>query len=151
MAPKNSKKSKKVSPATASRPLVRFAKSVLVAFVLAAVSAFGYLQFREFTAVPSVSGANFSLEYRKIPFDVPSVDFTFSTDLDPASITAESVKVSPALLGAPTLKDGNVVSFALTEKMKIGEKYAFSLSADIASKRGKKMDREATFEVEAVA
>jgi hypothetical protein len=82
---------------------------------------------------------------------VPSVDFTFSTDLDPASITAESVKVSPALLGVPVLKDANVVSFALTEKMKIGEKYAFSLSADIASKRGKKMDREATFEVEAVA
>lgn len=55
---------------------------------------FGWLKYAQTYAVPEVMGANFSLEYRKVPFDVASIDFTFSTELDPATVNASSVTVS---------------------------------------------------------
>lgn len=112
--------------------------AVLSALV-AAGGVFGWMKYVEMYAVPQVMGANFSLEYRKVPFDVPSIDFTFSTDIDPATVNAASVTVSSGLSGYPSLKSGNVVSIALQQKMTVGEKYVFTLSKDIATPRGKKL------------
>ncbi len=95
--------------------------------------------------------ANFSLEYRKIPFDVPSVDFTLSQEIDPASVNASTFTVSPALSGYASVKNGNVVSFALSEKMAVGSKYVFTLSKDVSSLRGKPLGKDYVIELEAVA
>lgn len=95
-------------------------------------------------------GANFSLEYRKIPFDVPSVEFTLSSEIDPSTVNSNTVTVSPNLAGYPSLKSGNVVSFALSEKMTVGSKYVFTLSKDIATPRGKTLGADYVVEIEAV-
>lgn len=65
--------------------------------LVAAGGVFGWMKYVEMYAVPQVMGANFSLEYRKVPFDVPSIDFTFSTDLDPATVNSANVTVSSGL------------------------------------------------------
>lgn len=62
--------------------------------LVAAGGVFGWMKYAQMYAVPEVMGANFSLEYRKVPFDVASIDFTFSTELDPATVNASSVTVS---------------------------------------------------------
>lgn len=70
----------------------------LVAFLVVLIALGGYLASREIASrmsVPSVSGANFSLEYRKVPFDVKSLDITFSTDLEETSVTPKSVTLAP--------------------------------------------------------
>lgn len=121
-----------------------------IAAIVAAGGVFGWMKYAEMYAVPQVMGANFSLEYRKVPFDVPSIDFTFSTDLDPATVNASNVTISSGLSGYPSLKSGNVVSIALQQKMTVGEKYVFTLSKDIATPRGKKLGADYVVEVEAV-
>lgn len=118
--------------------------------LVAAGGAFGWIKYAQMYAVPEVMGANFSLEYRKVPFDVASVDFTFSTELDASSVNSANVTVSPGLSGYPSLKSGNVVSFALSEKMTVGSKYVFTLSKDIATPRGKKLGSDFVVEIEAV-
>lgn len=126
--------------------------SAVAAFsaIVAAGGVLGWSHYLKTYAVPEVLGANFSLEYRKIPFDVASVDFTFSTELDPATVNPANVSVSPSLSGYPSLKSGNVVSFALSEKMAVGSKYVFTLSKDIATPRGKKLGSDFVVEIEAV-
>lgn len=122
-----------------------------VSAALVAAGIFGWQKYGELYAVPKVEGANFSLEYRKIPFDVASVDFVFSTPLDANSVSASTVSVSPGISGSASLKSNNVVSFALSEKLTVGSRYVFTLSKDIATPRGKKLGTDYVVEVEAVS
>lgn len=132
----------------------RIAYLATAAVSVLAVSLAGYFavrQYSQYAAVPQVLGANFSLEYRKIPFDVPSVDFTLSVPLDPATVNASTVTVSPSVPGSVSVKNSNIVSFALSEKLEIGSRYVFTLSKDIASKSGKALGRDYVVELEAVS
>ncbi len=144
-----------VSPETSafSRFANRFPPGFRKAFVVtAAVAAlaFGFFHFSE-TSVPTVVGGNFDFGYRKIPYNVPSIDFTFSTALDPATVSNRTVTVSPAVAGMAALSSENVVSYRLSERLEIGKRYVFTLSADIATPSGIRMGTERTFELEAVS
>lgn len=130
----------------------------LLAGVLAAIliilsvgGYFGYQELAKRWAVPTVSGANFSLEYRKIPFDAPSLDISFSTDLDPASVTGKNVTLSPFVEGKTGIKDGNTVSYTLDKKLTVGEIYTFTIGADVRSQYGKEIGQEQVFTIEAIA
>lgn len=112
---------------------------------------FGYQELAKRWAVPMVSGANFSLEYRKIPFDAPSIDISFSTDLDPASVTNKNVTISPFVEGKGSIKNGNTVSYALDKKLTVGEIYTFTIGADVRSTYGKALGQEQVFTIEAIA
>ena len=63
--------------------------------ILSAGGYFGYQELAKRWMIPVVEGANFSLEYRKIPFDAKSIDITFSSQLDPSSLTTKNVSFSP--------------------------------------------------------
>ena len=128
--------------------------SGVVATTVAILSVGGYFGYQEFAkrwAVPMVSGANFSLEYRKIPFDAQSIDITFSTELDPTSITTKNVTLSPFVEGGATLKDKNTVSYALNKKLAIGETYTLTIGSDIKSIYGKELGAEQVIAFEAIA
>ena len=112
---------------------------------------FGYQQFHQRFAIPTVSGANFSLEYHKIPFDTKSIDITFSTEIDPASITTKNVTLSPVIDGRATIKDGNTISYTLDKNLTIGEIYTLTIGADIRSKYGNPMEEDQVFTIEAIA
>lgn len=110
--------------------------SGIIAMAIAIVSAVGYFGYREFVkrwTVPTVSGTNFSLEYRKIPFDTKSIDITFSTDIDGTSLTKKNITLSPFIEGRPTLKDKNTVSYVLDKHLVVGETYTFVIGSDIRS------------------
>ena len=79
------------------------------------------------------------------------MDFTLSIPLDPSTVSAATVTVSPGVPGSVSVKDGNVVSYALSEKLEIGSRYAFTLSKDIASRAGTKLGRDYVVELEAVS
>lgn len=98
-----------------------------------------------------VEGANFSLEYRKIPFDTKSIDITFSSNLDPASLTNKNVILSPFVEGKVSLKDGNTVSYILDKKLAISETYTLNIGSGIRSIYGKELGSEQIFTIEAIA
>jgi len=128
--------------------------SGVVATMVAIISIGGYLGYQELTKrwmVPMVSGANFSLEYRKIPFNTKSIDIVFSTALDPASLTTKNITLSPFVEGKANLKDGNTVSYALDKNLAIGETYTLTISSDIRSVYGKTLGNEQIFTIEAIA
>lgn len=131
----------------------RIAVGILAA-VVAIVSVLGYIGYQEVLkrwAVPRVSGANFSMEYRKIPFDTKSIDITFSTPLDPNSLTSKNVTLSPFVEGKASIRDGNTVSYTLDKKLVIGETYVLALGSDIKSLYGKELGGEQSFTIEAIA
>jgi hypothetical protein len=99
---------------------------------------------------PTVVAGNFSLEYKKIPHDVPSIDITFSRDLDPSTISANSVRIYPFVAGTATLKTPNTISYALSSKLTIGTTYLLEFSTDIASTQGKRLENEIRYEIEAI-
>ncbi|EKE28080.1 MAG: hypothetical protein ACD_3C00105G0018 [uncultured bacterium (gcode 4)] len=82
---------------------------------------------------PIVSWANFSLEYRKVPFDTKSLDISFSTDLKQESINPKSITLSPFIEWKISLKSGNTVSYELSKNLEIWQEYALTVSKDIQS------------------
>ncbi len=112
---------------------------------------FGYQELMKRWAIPEVAGANFSLEYRKIPFDTKNIDITFSTDLDPTSLMTKNVTFSPFIEGKASVKNGNTISYALDKKLTIGEKYTFTIGSDIRSIYGKELGKEQIFTIEAIS
>jgi len=128
--------------------------SGVAATVVAIVSVGGYLGYQELAkrwVVPMVSGTNFSLEYRKIPFNTKSIDIVFSTALDPVSLTTKNIALSPFIEGKADLKDENTVSYTLDKNLIIGETYTLTIGSDIRSVYGKTLGNEQVFTIEAIA
>lgn len=128
--------------------------SAVIATGVIILSVLGYLGYQELAKrwmVPVVSGANFSLEYRKIPFNAKSIDIIFSTTLDPASLSTKNVTLSPFVEGRASLKDGNTLSYTLDRNLQIGETYTFTIGSDIRSAYGTELGTEQVFTIEAIA
>lgn len=111
----------------------------------------GIFAVRYVMTPPSVLAGNWDFQYRKIPYDVPSIDLTLSKDLDASSVNANTVHIAPYVEGGAELKNGNVISYKLSKPMKIGDRYTIMLGADISSAYGVKLGRDITYEFEAVA
>lgn len=125
----------------------------VVAFLVAILVALGYLGYRAVMdrfAVPTVLGANFSTEYRKIPYNTKSIDVTFSTSLDATSVTKQSVTLSPGVEGSVTLIHGNTVSYVLSAPLTVGDSYTLTLSSSIRSRYGNALSEDTIFTFEAI-
>ena len=126
----------------------------LVAFLVIVVALSGYFGYKQVSMrwdIPEVMGANFSLEYRKIPFDVTSLDIIFSSDMDPASVTSKSITLSPFIEGKASVKNGNIISYTLDRKLTIGEKYTLTIASSVASKYGISLGHDLIITFEAIA
>jgi hypothetical protein len=44
-----------------------------------------------------VSGANFDLGIKKIPYNVKSIDITFNEDIDESTINKDILKITPTI------------------------------------------------------
>lgn len=116
-----------------SRNLTRYSFAGLAVLILGFA---GWWYFGSYSAVPQVIGANFSVEYHKVPYNVPSLDVTFSLPLDAATITSKTVTLSPYVEGKATLEKGNIVRYTLASPLKVGEHYTLTLLKDITSSHG---------------
>gem|GEM_PF-5515436 len=67
--------------------------------------------------IPQVMGASFDLNYKKVPYDTEKLEFTFSTELDPSSITGSVFTISPEVEGELELVSPNVLRYNLSEEL----------------------------------
>jgi uncharacterized protein YfaS (alpha-2-macroglobulin family) len=101
-------------------------------------------------STPTVVAGNWDFNYKKIPYNVPSIDITLSTDLKADSITKNTVKITPFVPGTPELKDGNIISYKLEKNLEIGKFYTIELADTIESRFGKSIGKPILYEIEAI-
>ncbi|MDD5769828.1 MAG: MG2 domain-containing protein [Candidatus Gracilibacteria bacterium] len=83
-----------------------------------------------------VNGGNFDLGIKKIPYNVKSIDISFSKGLDEKSLGKDIFKIIPEVPGIVKLKDKNTISYELTQNLEIGKDYTISISKNIKSVSG---------------
>lgn len=89
--------------------------------------------------IPQVIWANFSIEYRKIPFDTKTLEVSFSTDLKWDSINNKAIALSPFVEWTTVLKNWNTIVYNLSQNLEIGQEYSFTVNENIESKYGVKL------------
>ncbi len=101
-------------------------------------------------SAPSVVAGNWDFQYKKIPYNVPSIDITLSHNIDPKTVNANSFKISPFVPGRPEVKDGNTLRYVLDKNLEIGKRYLLGITPDIQTTLGVALSNTLTFEIEAV-
>ena len=115
----------------------RMLQGALAGLIVLVLAGGGVYYGRSVFTAPTVIAGNWNFNYKKIPYNVPSIDITMSTSLKSESITKNTVKITPYVPGTPELKDGNIVSYKLEKPLEIGKFYTLELSDSIESKFGK--------------
>lgn len=131
-----------------------FILSFLWVIILWSILFFAQKTYKIFTPqdlFPKVLSANFDLNYRKIPFDIGKIDISFSKELDPSTITNQNFKISPSVDGNLQLISGNTIRYSLTKNLEVGKEYTVTVSQNIKSLDGKKLDKEYTMTLEVVS
>jgi hypothetical protein len=128
-----------------------FGGGILLLLLLGTGAFFGYRYWNFLHLAPTVVAGNFNLEYKKIPYNAPYIDITFSHPLDPKSVTSGNVVIYPFVPGTPSLEQGNVIRYTLGQHLEIGKKYLVELKDGITSDRGTKLESSVTYEIEAIA
>lgn len=91
------------------------------------------------TIYPEVIWANFSLEYRKIPFDTKTLEISFSTDLKKESITNKTIQLSPFVDWIVSLKNWNTIVYSLKNNLEIWQEYSLTINDRLESENWKKL------------
>jgi hypothetical protein len=99
----------------------------------------------------TVLWGNFDFQYRKFPFDQKTIDFSFSHDIQEASVVKENFEVSPKIDGVWSLKDGHTLSFTFGEKPKVGDQIEFTLKSTLASSKWEILAKDYTYDVTIVS
>jgi hypothetical protein len=110
----------------------------------------GFYYGRGVLSAPTVLAGNWDFNYKKIPYDVPSIDITLSTDLKGETINKNTVKITPFIPGTPELKNGNTISYKLEKNLEIGKFYTIELASTIESQFGKPIGKPILYEIEAI-
>ncbi|MBP8016944.1 hypothetical protein KAZ01_02955, partial [Candidatus Gracilibacteria bacterium] len=111
---------------------------------------FGIKEIAKRWTIPVVSGANFSFEYKKIPFDVKNIEINFSTNLDEKSITKDTFSIVPYVEGKISLKNGNIINYELASKLQIGEQYTITIGKNVKSSYGVDIGKDYIYNIEAI-
>lgn len=122
---------------------------ILFLTILTAVIYFNYSKFSD-SLVFEVSGWNFDLWIKKLPYNVKSIDISFSKDLDEKSISKDIFKITPEVPWVVKLKDKNTISYELSEKLTIGQDYTLTISKDIKSSKNDTLENDLVYIVSAV-
>ena len=97
-----------------------------------------------------VNGGNFDLGIKKIPYNVKTIDISFSKELDGVSIMKDVFKITPEVPGVVKLKDNNTISYELSQNLEIGQDYTITLSKTIKSFVGEALEDDIVYIVSAV-
>ncbi|MBW7954842.1 hypothetical protein H3C61_03440 [Candidatus Gracilibacteria bacterium] len=98
-----------------------------------------------------ISGGNFDLGIKKIPYNTKSIDLSFSKKIDKESVSKDIFKITPEVPGILELKNDNTLSFKLEESLKIGQDYTILISKNLKSINGEKLEDDILYIVSAVA
>lgn len=84
-------------------------------------------------SIPQVMWANFSLEYRKIPFDTKTLEISFSTNLKWESINNKTITLSPFVEWNIELKKWNTLVYNLKKNLEIWQEYSLTINENLES------------------
>lgn len=105
----------------------------LLVLLVSIISYYGYNYFSNKNLIPQVVWANFSLEYRKIPFDAKTLEINFSTDIKSEQINNKTVTLSPFVDWVVSLKNWNTIVYTLWKKLEIWQEYSLTISENTES------------------
>lgn len=100
--------------------------------------------------IPSVIGANFDLNYKKIPYNVKNIDIIFSTNLNKDTIK-NNFQIYPNIPWNVSIVSGNIIRYKLDENLKIWTDYTLLIGKDIKAENWKILAKEQTYMIQAVA
>lgn len=81
--------------------------------------------------IPKVIGANFSINYRKIPFDTTTLEINFSSNLSSDSINNKTITLNPFIEWKTELKNWNTIIYKLNQKLEIWQEYSLTISDNV--------------------
>ncbi len=97
-----------------------------------------------------VSWGNFDLSVKKLPYNVKTIDISFSKDIDSDSISKEIFSIQPYIPWILKQKSPNTISYELTEKLTIGQDYTIVISKNLLSTKKDSLQDDAVFIFSAV-
>lgn len=97
-----------------------------------------------------VSWGNFDLWIKKLPYNVKTIDITFSQDILQTSVSKDIFKITPNIPGVLKLKDTNTLSYELSEKLAIWQDYTIEVSSTLTSTKNKTLENDLVYIVSAV-
>lgn len=127
----------------------KYSYAVLAALVVL-VSFGGFWFYGDYHAVPTVIGGNVSLEYRKIPYNVESLDITFSTPLSTETVNAKNVTLSPYVEGQVSLVNDSTIRYKLAKPLTIDENYILTVSKEVTSNHGVNLSDDFVYNFKAI-
>lgn len=96
-----------------------------------------------------VSGANFDLWLKKVPYNTKTIDISFNFDIDETSIK-DSIKITPEIPWIIKLKTPNTISYELSQNLNIWYDYTLVLNKNIKSKNSKTLEEDLVYIIKAV-
>lgn len=127
----------------------KYIASIIWILVLIFVSFFAYNYFISWASF-KVSWANFDLWIKKIPYNVKSIDISFSDEIDESSISKDIFKITPEIAWVVKLKNSNTLSYELSNNLEIWNDYAIMISNELKSKKWKSLSEDLVYIVSAV-
>lgn len=112
---------------------------------------FGFFLYKNMSSgIFQVSGGNFDLGIKKIPYNVTSIDITFSKDILSSSITPDIFKIQPEVPGVLKLKYPNTLSYELVENLTLWQDYTVSISKNLLSVKKEPLENEVVYIISTV-
>ena len=90
-------------------------------------------------------------QQKKLPFNSPYLEFSFSQDIDSATITSSDISFSPHVDGTLEVVHGNTLRYKFEESLQIDEVYTVTLQDTIKNTKGKRLDKVYEYDITAVS
>lgn len=115
---------------------------MIIIWIVLLIGLFSSINFLvEKAQIPQVMWANFSLEYRKIPFDTKTLEISFSTNLRKESINNKTMSLSPFVDWGTTIKNWNTLVYTLGKNLEIWKEYSLTIDENLESEWWNKLGK----------
>lgn len=123
----------------------------VLVIIVAALSYLWYSYISERLRIPVAQSANFSLQYRKIPFDAKYIDITFSTNLNHETVNEKNIQLSPFVEWWVSLEKWNTIRYSLSKNLEIWKEYSITVSKKVESEYWISIKNDYTVVFEAIS
>lgn len=132
-------------------PKIKYSSIATLVLLLVIWGFFWSKKITEKFKIPKVIWANFSLEYRKIPFDTKTLEISLSMPIDSNSINQKSISISPYIEWTIELKNENTLVYNLSKNLEIWSEYSLTISKKITWTNWIQLEKDYIIIFEAVA